>query len=42
MSEKESSLSPYSVSPFSGKTGNFDFFGRNLPKNGFRVGNSEN
>ena len=28
--------------PFSGKTGNFDFFGPNLPKNGFRVGNSEN
>ena len=27
--------------PFSGKTGNFDFFAPNLAKNGFRVRNSE-
>ena len=27
--------------PISGKTNNFEFFGPNLPKNGFRVGNSK-
>ena len=27
---------------FSGKTNSFDFFSPNLPKNGFRIGNSEN
>ena len=27
---------------FSGKTNSFDFFSPNLPKNGFRVGNSKN
>ena len=27
---------------FSGKTNNFNFFDPNLPKNGFRAGNSEN
>ena len=32
----------YHVCRFSSKTDNFDFFGPNLPKNGFRVGNSEN
>ena len=26
---------------FSGETDNSDFFGPNLPRNGFRVGNSE-
>ena len=30
------------VYQFSGKTNNFDSFGPNLPKNGFRVRNSEN
>ena len=30
------------VCQFSGKTNSFDFFSPNLPKNGFRVGNSEN
>ena len=27
---------------FLGKTDNFEFFDSNLPKNGIRVGNSEN
>ena len=30
------------VCQFSGKTNSFDFSGPNLPKSGFRVGNSEN
>ena len=30
------------VCQFSGKTDNFDFFGPNLPKNGFRVGEPKN
>ena len=30
------------VCQFSGRTNSFDFFSPNLPKNGFRVGNSEN
>ena len=30
------------VCHFSGKTNSFDFFKANLPKNGFRIGNSEN
>ena len=30
------------VCQFSGKTYSFDFFSPNLPKNGFRVGNSTN
>ena len=30
------------VFQFSDKMENFDFFGPNLPKNGFRIGNSEN
>ena len=30
------------VCQFSGKTNSFDFFSPNLPKNGFRVGNSKN
>ena len=30
------------VCQISGKTNNFDFFSPNFPKNGFRVGNSEN
>ena len=30
------------VCQFSGKTNSFDFFSPNLPKNGFRVGNSRN
>ena len=32
----------YHVCQFAGKTDNSDFLGLNLPKNGFRVGNSEN
>ena len=36
MSEKESASSRDHVCQFSGKTDNFDFFGPNLPKNGFR------
>ena len=30
------------VCQFSGKTNSFDFFSPNLPKKGFRVGNSAN
>ena len=30
------------VCQFSGKTNNFQFFGPNMPKNGFRVANSAN
>ena len=30
------------VCQYSGKTNSFDFFSPNLPKKGFRVGNSEN
>ena len=41
MSELESESSRYSVSQFLAKMDNFDFFGPNLPKSGFRVGNSE-
>ena len=32
----------YHVCQFSDKTNNFDFFGPNLPQNGFWVGNPEN
>ena len=42
MLEKKSVSSRYSLCKFSGKKENFEFFGPNLPKNGFRVGNSEN
>ena len=42
MSEKESVSSRYFVCQFSSKTKNFEFFVPNLPKNEFRVGNSEN
>ena len=40
--EQESAISRLHVYQFSGKTNNFDFFGPNLPQNGFRIGNSEN
>ena len=36
------SISIYHVCQFSGKANSFDFFSPNLPKNGFRVGNSKN
>ena len=35
-------MSRHSMCQFSAKLDNFDFFGPNLPKNEFRVGNSEN
>ena len=40
--DSESALPRHRVCQFSGKTSNFDFFIPNLPKNGFRVENSEN
>ena len=42
MFEQESASSPYSVCSFSGKTDNFNFFGPNLPKNGFLDQNFKN
>ena len=42
MSEELSASSRYHVWQFSDKTDNFKFFAKNLPKNGFRVGNAGN
>ena len=42
MPKYESESSRCHVCQFLGKTDNFDFFGQNLPKKGFRVGNSDN
>ena len=42
MSEELSASSRYHVWQFSDKTNNFKFFAKNLPKNGFRVGNAGN
>ena len=42
MSEEESASRRYFVCQFSGKMGNFDFFGANLLKNGLRIGKPEN
>ena len=39
--EQESALPRYHECQFSSKTDSFNFFGPNLPKNGFRVENSE-
>ena len=36
------SMQKFHVRQFSDKTDNFDFFGPDLPKNGFLVANSEN
>ena len=39
--DSESAPLRYHLCQFSGKTDSFDFFSQNLPKCGFRVGNSQ-